>query len=406
MCNLRHNFCFQNSFTTQRLTDDVLYEKLKPLYQRLGSLRILGGEPTIIPGIKEWIVWLKEHYPEIALEIVTNGVVLDEGWIALIKKYKIAVQVSVNAVSDHVFQKIMLQGDPVLLKERIYENLDRLIQLDRESEVPVINCISMVVNQDTKGDLHDFVAYGLRYGLNLSLQFPNSDGMEIDAEYEQIAVDILKYKYFCREYIDVLTYSIPPKLEEKVNRKILAGDFESEKSDFYYTIGYRKRSRQKIKVFLYCEQKKEEICKMPANGCVVMPNGDVYVCNNTTNYPLGNVYLDSLDELMFGDKRQQLLKSVNNGDYKYCFSRCQNNKNPSTSCAGCHVPYVPKYKQLFQEGRYSEAASYYKKIENLPLCGAQECYEFAFVCTLPIQALRKRFNYIRRHSIGDLLNFG
>lgn len=378
MCNLRHKFCFQNCFTTQKLTDDVLYEKLKPLYRMLGSLRILGGEPTIIPGIKEWIAWLREHYPYIDLEIVTNAVALDESWITWIKKYQIAVQVSVNAVSDQVFEKIMLKGNPRLLKEKIYHNLERLIEADLENQTPIINCISMVVNEDTKDDLEDFVAFGLKHGLNLSLQFPNSERMDIDTEHIAIAEDILKYRYFCRGYVDVITYSIPQKLEEQVNQKITAGDFEVEKSDFYCKIGSIKKSRQKIKIFLYCEQKEDEPCKMPQNGFVIMPDGNVYVCNNATNYPLGNVYVDSMDDLLFGKNRKQLLKEINDGDYKYCFSRCKNNKNPRTSCTGVQVRYVPKYKQLFDEGNFLEAVKYYSKIEHLPMCGAQECYEFAF----------------------------
>ncbi len=43
MCNLRHKFCFQTAFSTSRLRDDILYEKLLPLYPQIGALRILGG---------------------------------------------------------------------------------------------------------------------------------------------------------------------------------------------------------------------------------------------------------------------------------------------------------------------------------------------------------------------------
>lgn len=50
MCNIRCKFCYQKSFDRQRLSDRMLYERLKPLYPRVRFLPIVGGGSNGRPG--------------------------------------------------------------------------------------------------------------------------------------------------------------------------------------------------------------------------------------------------------------------------------------------------------------------------------------------------------------------
>jgi sulfatase maturation enzyme AslB (radical SAM superfamily) len=379
MCNLRHSFCFQNSFSTCRLSDDVLYNRLKPLYENLNSLRILGGEPTVIPGIKEWIDWLKTNYPMICLEIVTNGVELDRDWLKLIDKHNILVQVSVNGISDLVFNKIMLKGDPVRLKSKIFNNLENLIELDKKRDEPVLNCISMVVNEDSFCDLREFSKYAMRRGVNMSLQFPNDDRDDFTDIYKKIAYDILKYKYFCKDYLDVIAYSVPEFIYEDIAKDISEGKLEQGKEVFLHEIGVAVASRERQKAVMFCQpHNTKNHCQMPVKGIAIQSDGMVFPCCSALSYPLGNIYFDSAENLMDSHSRMALQEMINSNDYHYCWNRCIYNKNPKSSCDTDCLKYEIAPRTLFNDGKYAEAAQAFDMIKNTELYSAMDCYEHAY----------------------------
>jgi|GEM_PF-5721907 len=381
MCNLRHSFCFQSSFSTTTLSRDVLYHKLLPMYPQIRRLRLLGGEPTIIPGAKEYIVWLKENYPHIDLEIVTNGVAFDDAWRALAQEHGLQVQVSVNAVSDKVFAKIMRMGSPTRLRERIYSNLEKLVELHHQNDKPIINCISMVLNDDTAEDLRDMVLYALGKGLNLALQLPAESGNDqMDQRKNQFARQALDYAYFCRGLITVDTRLIPEAIRKAAedDERDLAAERERFLAEARGGQGV-KRSRNPIDVFLYLDEYPPgAACLMPTLGFVLTATGDMLPCCHLSNFPIGNIHLDTAEELMGSVRRLRLQRMLADGDYRYCWNRCKYNRAPASSVPGAADGYVPKHQELFDAGRYELAAQRYERFAGTPPYTATECYRHAF----------------------------
>lgn len=378
MCNLRHKFCFQTSFAPNRLDDDILYHKLVPLYQQMKSLRILGGEPTIIPGIKEYLAFLRQNWPKMEIEIVTNGIAFDKAWLDFVEEYGINVQVSVNGISKDVFSRIMLKGDPEDLRKRLFTNLERAIERHHRSEKPIINCISMVVNKDTEEDLDNMVKFCVQNGINLSLQLSHSADDRAKGD-EEIAKRICKLKYFCENIIDVITYNI----SNDIQREIIEGEkqekYKEEKKIFLESIDGARCSKNKIGYFLYChEDSLAGTCQMPRKGIVIMPDGFVYICCSTTRYPLGNVYFDAIESCMYSDERVMLQNQINEGKYTYCFDLCPYNLCPESSCNNEIKNYKLPCKELFEKGEYSEASKMYETISKTSLYGAMERYEHAY----------------------------
>lgn len=306
MCNLRHKFCFQTSFAPNRLDDDILYHKLVPLYQQMKSLRILGGEPTIISGIKEYLVFLKQNWPKIEIEIVTNGIAFDETWLDFVEEYGINVQVSVNGMSKDVFSRIMLKGDSEDLRKRLFTNLERAIERHHRSEKPIINCISMVVNNDTEEDLDNMVRFCVQNGINLSLQLSHSADDRAKGD-EEIAKRICKLIYFCENIIDVITYNVPGEIQRDIEIDAQNGKYQEEKELFLQSIDEIKYTRNKVRIFVYCHKHiYDGKCEMPSRGIAIMPDGFAYMCVGTTRYPLGNVYFDPIESLMYSDERAMI----------------------------------------------------------------------------------------------------
>ena len=76
--------------------EDILsdFKKLKRIFDNVGKIYILGGEPLLHPQLLELFSPLREIYPKSELIIITNGILLEkmgkDFWNAL-KEYKISL---------------------------------------------------------------------------------------------------------------------------------------------------------------------------------------------------------------------------------------------------------------------------------------------------------------------------
>lgn len=81
--------------SVQEVVDD--FKKLKKIFDKIGKIYILGGEPLLHPNINEFFEPLKSLYPEAELIVITNGILLnkmpDEFWNSL-KKYDVALSMT------------------------------------------------------------------------------------------------------------------------------------------------------------------------------------------------------------------------------------------------------------------------------------------------------------------------
>lgn len=122
-CNLNCNGC--SHFSPMVKTPVELYpsfekdiHRLKELFGRILTIRLLGGEPFLVPNLGDFVNTARSLYPDCALEVVTNG-------LLIAKAEKKALQsirdnhVIVNITRYMPTEKVMDSIIPVLKKNGV-----------------------------------------------------------------------------------------------------------------------------------------------------------------------------------------------------------------------------------------------------------------------------------------------
>lgn len=101
-CNLNCAHC--NHFTPLAdenfcKIDDIIsdFKKLKTIFDNIGKIFILGGEPLLHPELLNILEPLRTIYPKSEIIIITNGILLDkqnENFFKMLKKYNIAISMT------------------------------------------------------------------------------------------------------------------------------------------------------------------------------------------------------------------------------------------------------------------------------------------------------------------------
>ncbi|MBU1274651.1 MAG: hypothetical protein KJ720_04685 [Proteobacteria bacterium] len=77
----------------------VIYqEHLKPLYPHIKTVKLQGGELTVMRNCKEFCV-LARDYPEMKIAVTTNGIFMNQFWLGVFVNQGLYVNVSLNAGS-------------------------------------------------------------------------------------------------------------------------------------------------------------------------------------------------------------------------------------------------------------------------------------------------------------------
>ncbi len=379
MCNIRCKFCYQKSFDRQRLSDEVLYERLKPLYPRVRFLPIVGGEVTVVPGMKEYVRWIKENYPHIDIVIGTNGVAFDEDWLALTEKYHLLINYSLNAVKQETYDQILVSGDAKEIFGKINDHFHALLEIHNRSERPVVNEVSMVVTEDTASDVEAFIIKALAAGVNPMIRFNVEKEIEMSPQFMEADRVAIKLKYFCEDYITVTPWHNP----NYETQDALIGEMRKdpvlreEKETFLLTHAKKKSSGPAITYIDYMPE-GASCCPVIDRGLSVGFDGTVVPCYNLPNYVLGNIYYDTVEEILTGERLRTIRQEIHCGDYQYCFDRCPLNQNPDSGYKNREVKFHPLYERYFAEGNYAGALKEYEKIWDTPLCNARQKYEMAY----------------------------
>lgn len=379
MCNIRCRFCYQKSFDKECLSDEVLYKKLKPLYPHVKFLPIVGGEVTVVPGMKQYVKWVKENYPHIDILIGTNGVAFDHDWMDLTEKYHLLINYSLNAVKQETYNQILVSGNPEHIFGQINQNFNALLKIHDRSDRPVINEVSMVVTEYTASDVEDFIIKALEAGVNAMIRFNVEKDVVMSPQFMEADKTAIKLKYFCEDYITVTPWHNP---NYEAQDKILAEmrgdpDITKEKEGFLLSHKKKKASGATLTYIDYMPE-NTDYCPVIDRGLAVEFDGTVVPCYNLPNYVLGNIYYNSTEEMLNGERLKTIREEIHHGSYQYCFDRCPLNRNPDNGYKNKDVKFAPLYDRYFSEGRYADAIKEYEKIWGTPLCRAKQKYEMAY----------------------------
>lgn len=167
-CNLDCAFCCEDHLTSRphRLSDTILYERLRPYYEKAALIWVVGGELTILPGMKDYVSYLGERYPRANLAIVTNGTKFDEEWRQLCLKHDVFVRCSLNASNAQAYANAVQLDRSEEVYTEIWDNLKAFLELKEQNGRPYPRPgVSMVVTKDSVADMPNFIGLACRHRL-------------------------------------------------------------------------------------------------------------------------------------------------------------------------------------------------------------------------------------------------
>ena len=156
-CNLRCLHCYMSAGIVSKkyLNLTLVSEKIKRIQQYYNSkldIVVSGGEPLLHPEILSFLKEIKENQ----VTLFTNGMLINSSNINVISETCDAVQISMEGISKHVFEKI--RG-----KNTYDKFMDAIVYL-KENNIRIILAITMLPNtiEDIKSNLISFLE-GLSY---------------------------------------------------------------------------------------------------------------------------------------------------------------------------------------------------------------------------------------------------
>lgn len=297
-CNVRCTMCYQTDFSASRNMKPALYiDRLRHVYPQLRTVKLIGGEPTIMKNCRDAATLFRQEYPNVKLDVTTNGVFIDDFWHeAFVQQGKI-VSISLNAATEATYNKIVILG----VYKQAVRNLERILA-DRAGTAPIVR-MSTVILKENVLEIAKFVQLGVDLGVDWIsfLSDPILSAMGLP-DYAEIRPELEKAR----------------AIQEKAGIKVTGLDnFE----------GHLKTGSQ-LRMWASDASDTKKMCTMPFTNVVVDWNGDVRVCCNTW-VTLGNLNKSSFDELWDGKVATQFRQKMKKGNYLWCSPNCGDNPKPT-----------------------------------------------------------------------------
>ena len=293
-CNIRCTMCYQPDFSARFNMPPELYrERLGEAYASVSTVKLQGGEPTVMKNCKETALLLREH-PRTKLGIVTNGVRIDDFWHETLVAQGGNVSISVNAASQKVYDAIVIGGD----YRRVIANIERLLAA-RKGSTPEVG-ITAVVLKESFSELHGIIELAGR----------------LQVDYVELLVD------------PVRSFTALPSRSETIAE--LGRCFDARSRSTVDVRGLEELASHLALPLRFDEPEpaKKAMCAAPFRDVVVDWDGDVRVCCNTW-VKLGNLYKTPLANILFGRRVRTFREKMEQGDYLWCSPSCPENAAPT-----------------------------------------------------------------------------
>ncbi|MCB2228361.1 MAG: radical SAM protein [Desulfarculaceae bacterium] len=291
-CNVRCVMCYQTSFSRDLAMPAEIYrEHLQPLYSHVKTVKLQGGEPTVMRNCKEFCL-LARDFPQLKVAVTTNGINLNRFWLATLVNQGRYVNISLNAAHEESYGRVVKYGD----FHKVVNNISRLVEANQGGELGV--AMSMIIIPANVKDIADFLRLGISLGVG-----------EINFGFDPL----LSFRH------------LPPKEElhpilERAFDLLAESGVRSEGLEVYARrVGYDPGPEALAKVPAHCS--------LPFNNVVVDEKGEVRLCCNTW-VSVGNTYEQGIAEILDGPKARRFRKMIKKGNYRWCDPKCPDNPHP------------------------------------------------------------------------------
>lgn len=295
-CNVRCTMCYQTDFSPKfNMSSELYKDKLLEAYPYVSSVKLQGGEPTIMKNVRETAIILRD-YPNAKLTVTTNGVFIDDFWHETFIKQGGCINVSINAATRPVYDKIVIHGEYA----KVRQNLERLLA-NRHGKTPLIG-LNAVILKENFNELHKLIELAGDLGV----------------DYLELLVD------------PILSYIGLPGRDE-IQAELLRCHEAVQKTKMQVTGLYdfhQKFALPLAKLPGEHEATKKGACPAPFHNLVIDWDGTARVCCNTWIH-LGNLNHQSLTEIWKSKNALLFRDKMNKDNYIWCSPSCSDNMYPT-----------------------------------------------------------------------------
>jgi radical SAM protein with 4Fe4S-binding SPASM domain len=332
-CNLRCSFCYQTSFSREIfLSDEVLYQKLGEIYPRCAALTLLGGEITLLKNMKNYVRFLDEKHPHIAIKIITNGVLFDGEWTNIALRNASKLVFSINAATPGTYARMLGVSQKSRIFGKVLANIEAYLQARASSRIPQPRpVLSMVVNKENVCDLDAFADLCQRFDCDAIFLFDCSKTGELNPKDIEIIQKVLLVRRSFYPLMNVYHFNIPSAFMEEPCNLAFLGDF-TDVSEIPGNLiedslpEYKAQSLLGARMwdaYIFNSIGDQEIkCLAPWKNVVVLPDGQVLPCSFLSGYRLGNIRDNDFAQILESEKSLSIRRTIDDGSYSLCNQYC------------------------------------------------------------------------------------
>lgn len=183
-CNGRCRYCGQLGWPIEKQQEEApseyYFEYLNPLYEKLKSILITGGEPLFAKESIHYLQYMTERYPMVNLKIESNAIGFSEQVRKICSDGLIRAHFSLNASNEEVFNMSCWAGKngEVAYRTMIGNIRQYVTLLEKENKLCFAPDYSMVINKDNYFDVYDFVKLSLElkaYAITFYFDYTEND---------------------------------------------------------------------------------------------------------------------------------------------------------------------------------------------------------------------------------------
>ena len=347
-CNLQCKYCFYEDEANKRekhsygkMTLETAEQIIKCVFldtERFVEFAFQGGEPTLI-GLSffEQFVELVEQYRrkkklEVHYIIQTNGIVIEETWVAFLKKHDFLVGISMDGIKEvHDKMRVDREG------KGTFQKVLRSIQLLEKAQIP-FNILT-VATKEMARRIEKIYHFYKKNGWNYQQYIPCLDPFGEERGNEEYSLTPKRYGEMLKTlfdlwFVDVIKW------------------YKSGKKGSYISV------RQFENYIMMLRGGQPESCAMSGRcsmQTVIEANGDVYSCDFYVmdSYRLGSIKEQNLKELyerswQFERKSHEVSKSCQGCRwYPLCRGGCRRDREYMDGTMGQNY-YCESYQCFFE----------------------------------------------------------
>lgn len=258
-CNLSCKYCYASNRSSEEMGMDTFRKALQLMGDHPFQIQFAGGEPLLKKDLlEEMLEYVKAVYPEVSCAVQTNGTLIDDAFARMVKKYRLAVGVSMDGrpeKNEWLRGKTNAATDGVRLLGQYGISLN-------------LNTVVIAENVLQLADMVDLSVYlGNVRGIGLDLL--RLSGRALETEVHRAAPkDLEKGLYLLKERLDLVN--------RLLKKPLVVREFQKA--------SYQLRVKNPCGEYCFASL---------GHSFVVLPNGACYPCGSLAGeekYYMGNVH--------------------------------------------------------------------------------------------------------------------